>query len=152
MKNEMKALTYKENITLYKPKSRVLKNGILSFLSGGCICLLGQFIFKGYHHLFHLSDQRATSFMVITLIGLAALATGLGFFKKGAQLFGAGLLVPITGFVNAMTATALEYRTEGIIIGVGSNLFKLVGPILMVGIGAAYLVSFSRLLIHMLLH
>lgn len=62
------------------------------------------------------------------------------------------MLVPITGFVNAMTSTALEYRTEGILIGVGSNLFRLVGPILMVGIGAAYIVSFSRLFIQMLLH
>ncbi|MBM7838223.1 stage V sporulation protein AC [Alkalihalobacillus xiaoxiensis] len=152
MTNERKALLYKENITLYKPKNRVLKNGFLSFLSGGFICFLGQLIFKGYQHYFLLSDQRATSFMIITLIGLAALATVLGLFKKGAQLFGAGLLVPITGFVNAMTSTALEYRTEGILIGVGSNLFRLVGPILMVGIGAAYIVSFSRLFIQMLLH
>ncbi|MFB4261675.1 stage V sporulation protein AC [Niallia circulans] len=150
--NANKQEEYKENIVLYKPKSRYLKHGSLAFFSGGLICVIGQLIFRGYHALFQLSDETATSYMLITLIAIAVLATGMGFYRKGAQLFGAGLLVPITGFANAMAATALEYRTEGLLTGVGSNLFRLIGPVLVFGISTAYLVSFSRLLIRMILH
>ncbi|WP_082407115.1 stage V sporulation protein AC [Bacillus sp. JCM 19041] len=151
MVKEMKPEEYKENILLFQPKKRIIKHGLLAFISGGTICLFGQIIFNIYHAFFQLTDQTATSYMLVTLIGLTALSTGIGIFKKGAQLFGAGLIVPISGFANAMTSTALEHQTEGLLSGIGVNLFRLVGPILMIGIAAAYIVSFSRLLIQMLL-
>ncbi|AIC94207.1 MULTISPECIES: SpoVA/SpoVAEb family sporulation membrane protein [Shouchella] len=142
---------YKENIRLFTAKTRFLKHGTLAFLAGGFISVAGQLIYDGLRLFFSLNPQMATSYMIVILLTISAFGTGFGIYKKGAQLFGAGLIVPITGFANAMTATALDHRSEGFLSGIGVHLFRIVGPIFIVGITAAYLVSFSRLFIHMIL-
>ncbi|MFB4211721.1 SpoVA/SpoVAEb family sporulation membrane protein [Shouchella sp. JSM 1781072] len=144
-------INYKENVRLFAAKTRFFKHGCLAFLIGGCISVFGQFLYDGLQFFFQLDPQMATSYMIVILITLSAFATGFGIYKKGAQLFGAGLLVPITGFAHAMVATALDHRSEGFFSGIGVHLFRIVGPILIFGITAAYVVSFSRLFIHMIL-
>ncbi|SDC42986.1 SpoVA/SpoVAEb family sporulation membrane protein [Shouchella lonarensis] len=138
---------YRENISLYRGKKQVVKHGLLAFISGGMLCVLGQLVASGYHYFFSVSTERATSYMLVSFIGLAALATGLGVYRKWAQTFGAGLLVPIVGFVNAMASAAIEHKSEGFFIGIGPQLFRLVGPIIVAGIACAYVLSFARLLI-----
>ena len=111
------------------------KNLVWAFLVGGGICTLGQGLLNGYQHLGLEKDQAATA-VSVTLIFLAVLFTGLGWFDKLAKHAGAGTLVPITGFANAVAAPALEFRAEGLVTGVGAKLFAIAGPVLVYGISA----------------
>ena len=111
------------------------KNLVWAFLVGGGICTLGQGLLNGYQHLGLEQDQAATA-VSVTLIFLAVLFTGLGWFDKLAKHAGAGTLVPITGFANAVAAPALEVRAEGLVTGVGAKLFAIAGPVLVYGISA----------------
>ena len=111
------------------------KNLVWAFLVGGGICTLGQGLLNGYQHLGLEQDQAATA-VSVTLIFLAVLFTGLGWFDKLAKHAGAGTLVPITGFANAVAAPALEFRAEGLVTGVGAKLFAIAGPVLVYGISA----------------
>ena len=114
------------------------KNLVWAFLVGGGICTLGQGLLNGYRHLGLEQDQAATA-VSVTLIFLAVLFTGLGWFDKLAKHAGAGTLVPITGFANAVVAPALEFRSEGLVMGVGARMFAIAGPVLAYGISAAVL-------------
>lgn len=112
------------------------KNCLWAFLVGGLICVLGQLLL----HFFQsagLKEDDAASAVSVTLIFLAALATGLGLFDKLAKHAGAGTLVPITGFANAMVAPALEFKSEGLVMGVAAKMFVIAGPVLVFGISAS---------------
>ncbi|WP_059103579.1 stage V sporulation protein AC [Shouchella shacheensis] len=147
MLDKAKQEQYKKNIALYLPKPHFLKHSVLAFVSGGLFCVLGQALLRLYEQLLSVSEMEATGYMLVTLIACASLATGMGWYNKWAQELGAGLLVPMTGFANAMTSAALEHRSEGLISGIGAQMLKLVGPIIVFGIVSAYVVSFSRLII-----
>ena len=122
------------------------KNLVWAFLVGGGICTLGQGLLNGYQHLGLEQDQAATA-VSVTLIFLAVLFTGLGWFDKLAKHAGAGTLVPITGFANAVVSPALEFRSEGLILGVGARMFAIAGPVLSYGIGAAVLYGLALCLL-----
>ena len=109
-----------------------------AFLVGGGISALGQALLNGYQRLGMEKDEASTA-VSVTLIFLAVLFTGLGWFDKLAKHAGAGTLVPITGFANAVAAPALEFRSEGLVTGVGARLFAIAGPVLAYGISAAVL-------------
>ena len=108
-----------------------------AFWVGGVICMLGQGISDVGFRVFHLSSRDASTLAGITLIFLTALLTGLGLFDKIGQYAGAGSFVPITGFANAMVAPALEFRREGLVLGLGAKLFSIAGPVLVYGVGAS---------------
>ncbi|MFA9456973.1 stage V sporulation protein AC [Halalkalibacter sp. AB-rgal2] len=143
---------YKKNITLYQPKKHVLKNGLKAFIIGGLICTFGQWLSKVYMTYLPFTEEEAMSSMLATLILLAALATGVGVYDRLGQYAGAGSLVPVTGFSNAMTSSALEHKSEGLVFGIGANMFKLTGAVIAFGVVSAYVVALTRLLVSMLIN
>ena len=118
------------------PKSPIMKDCLFAFASGGLICALGQFLLNRYTGL-GLEKQDAAAWVSITLVGLSALLTGLSVYDDIAKYAGAGTLVPITGFSNAVAASAVEFQTEGFILGVGSKMFTIAGPVIVYGLSAS---------------
>ena len=118
------------------PKSPIMKDCLFAFASGGLICALGQFLLNRYTGL-GLDKQDAAAWVSITLVGLSALLTGLSVYDDIAKYAGAGTLVPITGFSNAVAASAVEFQTEGFILGVGAKMFTIAGPVIVYGLSAS---------------
>ena len=129
---------YKKLVQQVKPKPTVLKNGIMAFLVGGAICAAGQLL-TNYFKVQGLATQDAGLATSAVLVFLAAFFTGLGVYDEIAKYAGAGTIVPITGFANSMVAPAMEFRSEGMVFGVGSRLFTIAGPVLVFGIVSAWL-------------
>lgn len=118
------------------PKSPMWKDCLFAFLIGGGICVLGQLILNGYGAL-GLGETDAGTATSMTLIALSALFTGLSLYDNLAKYAGAGTLVPITGFANAISAPAIEFKTEGFILGVGAKMFTIAGPVIVYGVSAS---------------
>ena len=134
-------MTEKEYGKLVKdlaPKSPILKDCIFAFLIGGAICALGQGFINLYSWL-DLDEQQASTAASMTLVALSALLTGLSLYDNIAKYAGAGTLVPITGFANAIASPAIEFKTEGFILGVGAKMFTIAGPVIVYGISAGVL-------------
>ena len=129
---------YGEYVNGKSKPSPILKNLIWAFVIGGLICTVGQGLLNLYKKA-GLTAEDAGSAVSMTLIFAAALLTGLGLFDKLAKQAGAGTLVPITGFANAMVSPALEFKSEGFITGTGAKLFTVAGPVLVFGISASIL-------------
>ena len=127
---------YKKLADSMAPKSPMGKNCLMAFLVGGLICTLGQLIMNGYLAL-GLEKQDAGTAMSMTLVALSALLTGLSLYDNIAKHAGAGTLVPITGFANAVVAPAIEFKTEGFILGVGAKMFTIAGPVIVYGVTAS---------------
>ena len=118
------------------PRSPVLKDCIWAFCMGGAICVLGQALINWYASL-GLDKQDASGAASMTIVAIAAVLTGLGIFDNIAKHAGAGTLVPITGFANAIAAPAVEFKTEGFILGVGAKMFTIAGPVIVYGLSAS---------------
>ena len=132
-------MTEKEYGALIKemqPKSPIGKDCLLAFCVGGLICALGQGILNGYLALGLAKDDASTA-MSMTLVAISALLTGLSLYDNIAKFAGAGTLVPITGFANAVAAPAVEFKTEGFILGVGAKMFTIAGPVIVYGVFAS---------------
>lgn len=114
------------------PPSPKLKNFALAYIVGGSICVLGQLLNEFYSSL-NLSEKEIKMAIPVTLIFLASLLTGIGVFDKLAKHAGAGTLVPITGFSNAVTSPAVEFKNEGQVLGVGAKMFTIAGPVIVYG-------------------
>lgn len=126
---------YGKLVEQYAPKSPILKDCIGAFIIGGLICTLGQVFLNVYTNL-GLDETNAGTATSISLIFLSALLTGLSLYDNIAKFAGAGTLVPITGFANAITAPAVEFKTEGFVMGVGAKMFTIAGPVIVYGISA----------------
>lgn len=146
MKQRFDAKAYQEEVARRAPKSPAALQCIKAFLVGGLICVLGQGFKDLATLLLHLSEQDASTVSSMALIFLTALLTGLGVFDRIALFAGAGTVVPITGFANAIVAPAMEYRPEGFVLGVGAKLFTIAGPVLVYGIASSVLVGLVSLL------
>lgn len=120
------------------PSTNSLRNFSCAFLIGGAICCLGELLLNSYTAL-GMSTQDAGAVTSVTLIFLSALFTGLNLYDKLAKFGGAGTLVPITGFANAVVSPALEYKCEGYIMGIGAKLFSIAGPVIVYGCAASVL-------------
>ena len=118
------------------PKSPILRDCALAFLVGGLICTLGQLIMNGYSAL-GLDETNAGTAASMSLVALSAFFTGLSLYDNLAKHAGAGTLVPITGFANAIAAPAVEFKTEGFILGVGAKIFTIAGPVIVYGVSAS---------------
>ena len=118
------------------PKSPIWRDCINAFWVGGLICALGQLLINGYDAL-GLEEKMAGTAASMTLVALSALLTGLSLYDYIAKFAGAGTLVPITGFANAVAAPAVEFKTEGFILGVGAKMFTIAGPVIVYGVSAS---------------
>lgn len=125
--------TYRRFADAHAPRSPMLKNCILAFLSGGAICSLGQLLLEIYTKRCGLSKEDGGAMTSITLILVAVILTGLGLFDRIAKYAGAGTLVPITGFANAVVSPAIDSHAEGLVLGVGAKIFTVAGPVLLYG-------------------
>ena len=127
---------YKQYADAHAPRSPIVKNCLWAFFTGGFICLLGQGLNALYGEVLQLNEEDAGTLTAITLVALAVLLTGLGVFDRIAKHAGAGTLVPITGFANAVASPAIDSKSEGFVLGVGAKIFTVAGPVLLYGISA----------------
>lgn len=143
----MRNTKYEKIANQHKAPEERVKNAIIAFLCGGVIGFLGEGMIEIFCMYFHLSRNQASTFMLVIFIFLASLFTALGFFDKWVTKFRCGLLIPITGFAHSMTSSSLDYKREGPIYGIGSNMFKLAGSVLLYGVVAAWFFGMIRYLI-----
>ena len=136
--------TLKEQLT---PQTPVLLNVLKAFVVGGIICSIGQAISYVYMMFFDFTEKTVGNPTVATMIFLAMLATGFGWYQKLGQFAGAGSAVPVTGFGNAVISAAIEYKSEGFVLGVGGNMFKLAGSVILFGVVSAFFVSLIKLIL-----
>ena len=137
-------MTEKEYAALVKdtmPKSPVWKDCFNAFWIGGLICTIGQLILNGYLAM-GMEKQDAATAMSMTLVAISALLTGLSLYDNIAKHAGAGTLVPITGFANAIAAPAVEFKTEGMILGTAAKMFTIAGPVIVYGVSASVVYGF----------
>ena len=137
-------MTEKEYGKLVKdlsPKSPMWRDCLMAFFMGGLICTLGQLAINGYTAL-GLEKQDASTAASMSLVALSALLTGLSLYDNIAKHAGAGTLVPITGFANSVAAPAVEFKTEGFILGVGAKMFTIAGPVIVYGVSASVVYGF----------
>lgn len=138
---------YNELIKTVLPKTFTFKKCFLAFISGGLIGVLAELLIKFYSGFEGISKNEASSLMMVTLIFVASLLTALGIFDKLVTKYGAGLIVPITGFSHSTTSAAIEYKKEGLVYGIGANIFKLSGSVILYGIISAYIFGIIRYII-----
>ena len=143
----MKNVKYDLIANCHKAKENRVKNAIVAFIVGGLIGLIGEGIIELLCLNFNLSRNDASTFMIVIYIFIASLCTALGFFDKLVTICRCGLLIPITGFAHSMTSSALDYKREGPIYGVGSNMFKLAGSVILYGVVSAWLFGMIRYLL-----
>lgn len=120
------------------PKSNAKVNVSVAFLVGGGICVIGQILLEIFGH-YGLDRTTASAWTSVILVTASAVCTGLGWYQKLAKHAGAGTLVPITGFSNAISSSAIESKSEGYILGVGTKIFTIAGPVILYGLAAAVL-------------
>ena len=143
MKQQKYELIAKE----HEAENPKLKNAVIAFLIGGLIGMLGEELIELLCNIFHMSRNNAGTIMIVIMIFIASLSTALGFFDKLVTKFKSGLLIPITRFAHSMTSAALDYKREGPIYGIGSNIFKLAGSVILYGIVAAWFFGMIRYLL-----
>ncbi|MDF0727954.1 stage V sporulation protein AC [Cytobacillus sp. S13-E01] len=125
-------------------KRPVFKNCLNAFLVGGLICVIGQAVQLFFIYNFNFTEKTAGNPTVATMVFFAMLLTGFGVYDRIAQFAGAGSAVPVTGFGNAVISAAIEHRTEGFVLGVGSNMFKLAGSVILFGTFSAFVVALIK--------
>ena len=127
---------YKRIVDELSPQSPMWKDCVIAFVTGGGICTLGQFFLNLYGNM-GIEKNDAGTLTSMTLVVISALLTGLSLYDNIAKYAGAGTLVPITGFANAVAAPAVEFKTEGFILGVGAKMFTIAGPVIVYGVSAS---------------
>ncbi|MBE6681502.1 MAG: stage V sporulation protein AC [Ruminococcaceae bacterium] len=130
--NEKDKKNFKKYAEKFAPKSNLLKDCVFAFVIGGTICVIGQGI-GDIGKMFGVNEENVKILIPCSLIVLSCILTGLGLYQKIAKYAGAGTLVPITGFANAISSISIDSKAEGLILGVGANMFKISGPVIVYG-------------------
>lgn len=143
----MERLEYKKIVDKHTVSNNKFRNSSMAFLIGGLMGVFGNFLIDAYSYYFDISTKDASVFMIITLVFLGCFLTCLGFFDKWVNFAKCGLIIPITGFAHAMMSAALEYRKEGLVTGIGANMFKLAGSVIIFGVVSAYVFGLLRIFI-----
>ena len=130
---KMNKKAYKKYVEAHQKKSPILKNCIWAFFVGGAICLFGEILCTLYKYVPIISSSQVPTLTSITLIFLSVTFTGIGIYDKIAKHAGAGTLLPITGFANAVASPAIDSRSEGYVLGVGAKIFTVCGPVILFG-------------------
>ena len=139
--------SYHKIVKKHTPKEDVLKNAVVTFLAGGTFGGLSELLLRGYMLWFNIPRKEAGIIVIITLIIIASFLTGIGLFDTLVTKLKCALIIPITGFAHSLTAAAMEHRKEGLILGIGANIFKLAGSVILYGIVATYLFGLLRILV-----
>ena len=129
---------YNNRVSAREKRSPTAKNCVSAFISGGAVCVLGKALADLFSAL-GAGEELVSALVPVTLVFAAGLFTGIGVYDKAARICGAGLFVPITGFSNAVASSAIEARSEGMITGVGADIFRIAGPVIVYGNAAAVL-------------
>ena len=137
---EQSKLKYQQQVKEVSPNSKLVANCAKAFVGGGLICVIGQLI-KNFFLAMQLGEDNAKLATIASLIIVATLLTGLGWYDKLSERIGAGASVPITGFANAIAAPAIEFKKEGFILGVGAKMFVIAGPVILYGTLTSMLVG-----------
>ena len=138
---------YNEIVMKHTPKEDVMKNALLVFLYGGILGAFSEFLLRCYVMWFNLPRKEAGVAVILTLIIVASILTALGVFDVCVSKLKSALIIPITGFAHSMTSASLEYRKEGLVLGIGANIFKLAGTVILYGIVSVYVFGIIRILI-----
>lgn len=138
---------YKNLVDKHTPKENRLYNCFIVFLVGGMMGVIGQFLVEFYSYSLNISTKDASVFMIVTLVFIGCLFTALGFFDNWVKFAKCGLIIPITGFAHAMMSAVLEYRKEGLVTGIGANMFKLAGSVILFGVVSSYVFGLLRIII-----
>ena len=138
---------YNEFIKKYTPKPKVLENAFVSFFAGGLLGAFSELLLELYQMWLHLPRKESGVLVILTLITAASILTALGIFDIFVTKLKSALIIPITGFAHSMTSAALEYKTEGFVLGIGANIFKLAGTVILYGVVSVYLFGLIRLVI-----
>jgi len=143
----MEKKEYNKIVNKHIPKEKRTQNAVIAFLTGGTIGIISELLIQIYAFYLEISIKEAQTFMIVTLIFIAVLLTSLGFFDKWVRFCKCGLIIPITGFAHSMASAGLEYKKEGPIYGLGSNIFKLAGSVILYGIVSAWIFGMIRFLL-----
>ncbi|MGN1090275.1 MAG: stage V sporulation protein AC [Huintestinicola sp.] len=127
---------YNEMVKKASPNSKAVSDTLSAFAVGGGICVIGQALTDMYSYM-GFDDKTAAAWCTVTLVFLSALLTGLGIYEKLAKYGGAGTLVPVTGFANAVSSPAVEFKSEGFVLGLGAKIFIIAGPVILYGTAAS---------------
>ena len=138
---------YNEFIKKYLPKPNKIKNAFITFIFGGLIGLSSEILLEIYEYNLNLPRKESGVLVILTLITIASILTALGIFDILVTKLKSALIIPITGFAHSMTSAAIEYKTEGLVLGIGANIFKLAGTVILYGTVAVYFFGLIRLLI-----
>lgn len=137
----MKNKIYNQILDNEQIKRPILKNCIKAFIIGGLICAFGELLIMLFNKGFKIDEDTSKMLMSLVLVSITAILTGFGVFDKIGEVAGAGTIIPITGFANSLTSSALESKSEGIITGILTNMFKLAGAVIAAGIISAFIVG-----------
>lgn len=143
MKNE----EYQKFIKKHTPKPKIIQNALITFFVGGALGSASELLLQFYQFLFHLPRKESGVLVILTLIILASILTAFGVFDIMVTKVKSALIIPITGFAHSITSAALEYRTEGFVLGIGANIFKLAGTVILYGVVSVYIFGLFRLLL-----
>lgn len=146
MVKNMNNKQYQEFIKEYTPEPPKLVNALVSFVAGGILGSLSELLLQIYAFLFDLPRKEAGVVVLLTLIILASVLTALGVFDILVTKLKSALIIPITGFAHSISSAALEYRTEGLVLGIGANIFKLAGTVILYGVVSVYVFGLLRLI------
>ena len=137
---------YQEFIKNYTPKPKATTNAIIAFIAGGCIGLTSEVLLELYELWLHLPRKESGVLVILTLIIISSILTALGVFDILVTKLKSALIIPITGFAHSMTSAAIEYKPEGYVLGIGANIFKLAGTVILYGVVSVYFFGLIRLL------
>lgn len=143
----MKKEEYQEFIKDYTPKPKMLENALIAFFVGGSIGSFSELLLELYQLWFHLPRKESGVLVILTLIVIASILTAVGIFDVWVTKVKSALIIPITGFSHSITSAALEYKSEGLVLGIGANIFKLAGTVILYGVVAVYIFGLFRIII-----
>ena len=138
---------YKEIVDKNTPKENYIKNAVIAFVVGGFLGSLSELLLRCYSMWLNLPRKESGVLVILTLITIASILTALGIFDTLVTKVKAALIIPITGFAHSMTSAALEYKNEGLVLGIGANIFKLAGTVILYGVVSVYIFGLIRLLV-----
>ena len=138
---------YRKLVESHTPKPPIAKNAFITFLVGGLMGLGSEILLEIYQMFLHLPRKESGVLVILTLIAIASILTAMGIFDVMVTKVKSAFIIPITGFAHSMTSAALEYRTEGLVLGIGANIFKLAGTVIRYGVVAVYFFGLIRLVI-----